>query len=181
MNLPGTHRDLGAVRARPLYRLMRALTQSAWDDNPLRQDRFAVHRRTRSVLFLWTAHEGWPDVQTVVLERYGAFESALLPIFRAASVRLNERHAVVNAMLAELPPGASIPAHVDTAPLFGAARRMHVPLQTNAEVTFTVDGEAIATPVGHLIEINNRRVHGVRNDGAMPRVHLIFDAVVVHH
>ena len=177
MNIEGTHRDYGRVRIAPLLDAMQDLREADWAADPMRQSQFTVHRNTQSVRLLWTAHTGWPDVPTVVLPAYEAFAPVLAPVFRAASARLGCHLGMVTAMLARLPAGHHIPAHVDQAALFGVAHRFHVALATHPQVRFEVDGQHVPMPLGQLIEINNRRRHGVFNHSPAARVHLIFDAV----
>jgi len=55
---------------------------------------------------------------------------------------------------------------------------VHLPVVTNDSVLFTVGGETKTLPAGELFEINNRRMHSVRNDSAEDRVHLILDFVL---
>jgi hypothetical protein len=77
-------------------------------------------------------------------------------------------------MLARLPAGGEVSRHSD-----GEAshfiHKIHVPLMTNAETVFHVGNKSMHMPVGDIIEVNNKRVHSVKNEGANDRIHLIFE------
>lgn len=71
-------------------------------------------------------------------------------------------------------PGHSIPEHVDAqAPDWWA--RVHVPLATNAESRFVVDGVPRHLEEGVAYLVNTERPHAVTNDGLTPRVHWMVD------
>ncbi len=73
--------------------------------------------------------------------------------------------------------GGMIEEHYDAAPSFAVGHRIHVPLCTNADVTFTIDGDPYKLEVGKAYELNNLVDHGVVNEGVEDRYHLIFDYV----
>ena len=58
------------------------------------------------------------------------------------------------------------------------SHRIHLSIITNDEVWFTVGNETIHMREGELYEINNRRMHSVKNAGSEDRVHLIMDYVL---
>ena len=76
--------------------------------------------------------------------------------------------------MALLPAGGEVSEHSD-----GHAshyiHKIHVPLITNPETTFHVGKKARHLPVGEIVEVNNKRVHAVKNNGAQDRVHFIFE------
>ena len=53
--------------------------------------------------------------------------------------------------------------------------RVHIPLQTNDKVTFTVGGEDRVMQCGEVIEIDNLKEHRVVNNGDTDRIHLVID------
>ena len=50
-----------------------------------------------------------------------------------------------------------------------------MPLTTNPQVDFSVGGEARHIGEGEIWEINNTRIHAVKNRGMSMRIHLIVD------
>ncbi len=168
-------RCLGRVPARAVRLWARDLPQEAWWETPLRQERFAVHRQTSSVVLLWTAHESWPAIEVVRGPRLGEVEDALQPLLEAIMDRLGGDLRAANLLVARLPAGGRIPLHRDTAPFFAHAHRVHVPLATHPDVSFVVDGQRWPMEASHLYAIDNLRPHGVSNPGPRARVHLIAD------
>lgn len=82
---------------------------------------------------------------------------------------------VALAMIVKLMPDSDIIPHADESKYLGVVRRHHIPLKTNEEVLFHIDGESINMKVGECWEINNSRVHHVTNNSNEDRVHLIID------
>lgn len=174
MRLDSPTRSLGRVPARALRLAVRDREPELWLGPPTRESWFRVHAQTRSALLLWAQHRDFPQVTLSQGPLLPQFEPALRPILRAFEA-LYPRCGLANLILAMLPPGGTIPAHTDHSPFFAAAHRLHVPLFTNDDVTFTVDGAAVRMEASHLYEIDNRRTHAVHNGGGEPRVHLIAD------
>lgn len=71
-------------------------------------------------------------------------------------------------------PGTGLDPHVDD---MGPdwLMRIHVPLLTNPQSVFIVGGLNHRLDVGAAYRVNTLLEHSVRNDGATPRVHYIFD------
>ena len=82
---------------------------------------------------------------------------------------------VVKLMLAELAPGGVISEHRDQAPALILAHRCHVPILSNKDVAFIVDGEPHYLAPGVAYEFDNTRKHAVANRSSTRRVHLICD------
>lgn len=175
MQLDTTHRDLGRVPVRGLRLWARDADEAVWMEDTLRQDSFKVHARTQSVILLWTDHSDFPRLHRRPWPRWDELRPLLWPAVRWARHQTGAKGPLCTTMLARLLPGEHIPAHTDSAHFFGVARRFHVPLLTHERVEFRVDGERIAMPASHLVEIDNRRHHAVFNGSDTPRVHLIFD------
>jgi hypothetical protein len=79
-------------------------------------------------------------------------------------------------LLARLPPGAFIPAHVDRLPYFAKTLRLHIPVQSNADVHMICDDLTYSMRPGEIWALNNSTTHGVWNaHGTASRTHLICD------
>ncbi len=99
----------------------------------------------------------------------------LLPIMEQAAKGLGyKNYRFPRVMLARLPAGGEISGHSD-----GEAshyiHKIHVPLITNPETIFHVGFKSKHLQVGEIFEVNNKRFHAVRNDGALDRIHFIFE------
>jgi hypothetical protein len=99
----------------------------------------------------------------------------LLPIMEQAAQNLGYRdYRFPRVMLARLAAGGEVSRHSD-----GEAshyiHKIHVPLITNKETIFHIGQQSQHLPVGEIYEVNNKRVHAVRNDGKHERIHFIFE------
>lgn len=77
-------------------------------------------------------------------------------------------------MLSAVMAGDSIPPHTDGQPP-QYVTRIHVPLMSNEQSFFIVEGIPHAMPVGAAYLVDTRKLHAVVNDGTTPRVHFMFD------
>ena len=107
--------------------------------------------------------------------------SSVQRLVDAALSHLPKGGIVTRVQLARMQPGARIEPHTDSSPILVAAHRLHVPITTNADVEFMVDGERVVMEAGKLCELNNRRPHWVNNHGDHQRTHLIIDYLPAEH
>jgi hypothetical protein len=78
--------------------------------------------------------------------------------------------------LLRLAPGAVIREHRDRGACYAdGCFRLHVPITTNSQTRFVVDGESLRMQPGECWYADFTLPHSVRNDGATDRVHLIID------
>jgi hypothetical protein len=56
--------------------------------------------------------------------------------------------------------------------------RVHIPVQTNAQVEFYLDGALLQMNVGEAWYLNFNLKHRVENGGAQDRVHLVIDCIL---
>jgi hypothetical protein len=84
--------------------------------------------------------------------------------------------AAQRCLLARLPPGARITAHIDKAPYFSKTLRIHVPVVTQGQAFMYCAGLAYRMQPGEVWALNNSAMHGVWNAHATEaRTHLICD------
>ncbi|WP_413993702.1 aspartyl/asparaginyl beta-hydroxylase domain-containing protein [Labrys okinawensis] len=80
--------------------------------------------------------------------------------------------------LMQLAPGSVIREHRDHDLRFeDGAVRFHIPITTNAEVDFRLNGQRIVMNPGSAWYLRLSDPHSVANRGACSRVHLVIDAV----
>jgi hypothetical protein len=81
--------------------------------------------------------------------------------------------------LMRLGPGSIIRLHADHDLGFQYGRaRLHVPVVTNPDVEFVLDGERVVLGEGECWYLDLSRPHAVANRGAAARIHLVIDAAV---
>lgn len=86
---------------------------------------------------------------------------------------------VMSARLLKLAPGATIKAHRDPDLAFESGEaRLHVPILTNPDVEFLIDGQRVAMEAGTCWYINANLRHQVANRGSSDRIHLVVDCAV---
>ena len=79
-------------------------------------------------------------------------------------------------LLARLPPGRAVAAHIDQGPYFAGTLRLHVPVTTSDRVYMFCAGLTYRLRPGEVWALNNGARHGVLNDDpALARTHLICD------
>jgi hypothetical protein len=106
---------------------------------------------------------------TEVLER--------CPYFRA--VLATFRCPISSVRLLKLKAGSSILEHTDAQLGYeDGEARLHVPIVTDPNVEFFVDGRRLPMEVGQCWYVNVSLPHRVDNHGDTERVHLVIDCVV---
>jgi hypothetical protein len=171
-------RDLGEVDIGALSDTILGLEPEAWLLNQKRQNDYDVHRRTESIVMVFTDGSGWPDISVTRESGWELLAETAVPVMHG----ILERHyppggTIIRAMAAKLLPGEVITPHRDSHPSFAYGHRIHVPITTNSRVRFMIDGRPYRFEVGHAYEINNLLTHSVMNKGTEARITFIFDYV----
>ena len=148
-----------------------------WDKFQLRQKRFKSHSYTRTIAIRWCElKDGKATPQ--VLDLLYAPEA-----FRNAANRCAEQFenyyggSAVTLLLTELVPGQDVPMHRDKGAVLTQCHRCHLPIVTDPDVQFIVDGEVFHMEAGQAYEFDNVRLHGVKNLSNSARVHLISNVI----
>jgi mannose-6-phosphate isomerase-like protein (cupin superfamily) len=76
--------------------------------------------------------------------------------------------------------GREVPRHVDSHYYWRTHWRIHIPVITNPDVTFTCGGETVHMDPGECWLFDSFRWHRVHNGGAQARIHLVIDTVGGH-
>ncbi|MDH3388028.1 MAG: aspartyl/asparaginyl beta-hydroxylase domain-containing protein [Gammaproteobacteria bacterium] len=86
---------------------------------------------------------------------------------------------LLSVRLLRLGPGSIIKEHVDhSLSLEDAELRLHVPVQTNAEIEFWLDDKLVPLEAGETWYLNVNRPHRVENNSDEYRVHLVLDCEI---
>lgn len=172
----GSIRRLGAVDVTRLREAVLALPESIWDaENASKPNRFGALDATRHIVFRFVSNfRDWRESFDRPL--MAEWKPLLEPVLAAATAPYGyARGAFPRVMLARMAPGGIIHPHRDENPAAKWPHKVHVPLLTNAEVSFYVDGVPYHFAEGEAVEVNNMGVHAVENRGATDRIHLIFE------
>lgn len=102
---------------------------------------------------------------------------ARFPCFHAVAASFDMPLGAVR--LLKLAPGAEIRPHTDEFLGYDDGQvRLHIPVQTNPEVEFRLDGERLEMAPGEVWYADFNRLHSVVNRGDCDRVHLVVDGRV---
>jgi Aspartyl/Asparaginyl beta-hydroxylase len=163
--------DIAALRERVL-----ALPEAVWNaENQSKPNRFGALDATRHIIFRFVSNfVDWRDSYDRPL--WQDWKPLLEPVLAEATGPYGyRRSAFPRVMLARMAPGGVIHPHRDENPAAKWPHKIHVPLLTNDEVLFHVDGRAFQFAEGEAVEVNNMAVHAVENRGSTDRIHLIFE------
>ena len=169
-------RRLGRVAIRPLKEAVAALPESLWDsENANKPNRFGALDATRHIVCRFVSNfRDWR--QSYDRPMWHQLMPLLQPVLRAATSPYGyQRGAFPRVMLARMAPGGVIHPHRDENLAAKWPHKIHVPIQTNDDVTFHVDGIGYRLEEGEAVEVNNMGLHAVENRGATDRIHLIFE------
>lgn len=169
-------RRLGAVDIAGLRQAVLALPEATWDaENADKPNRFEALDRTRHVVFRFVADfNDWRSGYDRPL--WDEWKALLEPVLAQAVAGYGyARGAFPRVMLARMAPGGVIKPHRDANPAAKWPHKVHVPLLTNDQVTFFIDGTGYHLPEGEAVEVSNMALHAVHNDGDTDRIHLIFE------
>src|SRR5215469_1684247 len=112
------------------------------------------------------------------MDRYQATEHlARTPYFQEILDGIECPKEVVRLLF--LPPAGHIKDHFDfhTNFQFGLIR-LHIPIQTHPDVAFIIEGRRMSWKAGELWYGDFSRVHSVKNDSELVRVHMVIDILI---
>jgi len=153
-----------------------------WLLDTSRQETYVVHENTFMYELLWFNYAWRPGQEVAVVEKntfYGEASAELQAIYKNLEARVGG--IVVHSEIVSMNPKSRIRVHKDRGDMLYLARRFHIPLKTNEQAFFTVEGEKFHLSEGKLYELNNVKYHGVRNDSNESRIHLIIDLLPREH
>lgn len=163
--------DIGSLRAAVL-----ALPESVWEaENADKPNRFEALDRASHIVFRFvSSFQDWRDAYDRPL--WAQWRELLEPVIAQAVEPYGyARGSFPRVMLARMGPGGVIKPHRDANAAAKWPHKIHVPLLTNEQVTFYVDGIGYHFAEGEAVEVNNMGVHAVANEGTSDRIHLIFE------
>ena len=173
---PEHYRDLGAVDIAPLLAMVERMGDQLWQaEDAVKENKFDVLGKTQHMVFRFTPGNADPR-GSYDNPAWPIWKRFLLPIMDAVTEQYgHEERAYSKVMLARLPAKEAIEPHYDGRGSNYTSHKVHVPLQTNPDVWFFVDGHKRHLEAGLAYEVNNIASHGAVNHGNEDRIHLIFE------
>ena len=175
MDIDTPLKPLGDIDAGALSQAVLGLDDATWKKNEQRQNRYEVHRHTRSIVLVFC--DG-PINDLVVSKENGwnLLSETAVPVMHELIGRAYPAGGtIIRAMAAKLLAGGRINPHFDSHVSFRRSHRIHVPITTNPRVRFMIDGRPYRLQPGQAYEINNQKTHSVINSGSDDRITFIFD------
>lgn len=169
-------RRLGNVDVAALREAVLAIPEAVWNaENADKPNRFEALDRTRHIVFRFVENfDDWR--QSYERPLWEQWRQRIEPVMAQAVEPYGYAQAAYpRVMLARMAPGGVIKPHRDANPAAKWPHKIHVPLVTNDQVTFFVDGVAYHFGQGEAVEVGNMAVHAVQNAGDTDRIHLIFE------
>jgi hypothetical protein len=169
-------RRLGNVDIAGLKEAVLALPESVWQaENESKPNRFGALDATQHIIFRFVSNFiDWR--QSYERPMWKEWRGLLEPVLAQATAAYGYEHGdFPRVMLARMAPGGVIHPHRDQNPAAKWPHKVHVPLQTNDEVIFFIDGTGYHLGEGEAVEVNNMGLHAVENRGTADRIHLIFE------
>jgi len=147
-----------------------------WNKYNFRQERYKDHSKTKTIPIIWS--ENFSEVKKWE-PYYTIFKDELLMLENFLLNNLCPSGKIMSAILINLPSGECIGRHVDANPVgerFNRCHRIHIPITTNNQCLFEIDGEIKNMKVGEVWEISNvNKKHSVSNNGETDRIHFLID------
>ena len=173
---PALVRHLGAVDTDALRAHVGRLSEKVWrQEDATKENDYFCFTHTRHIVFRFI-HGNRTPLRYYSRPIWKVWQRWLLPVMARAAAPYGYAEPVYpKAMLARLAAGCGIDTHVDGEGSHPLTHRIHVPLQTNARATLTVNGTDFHLEHGHAFEVNNLVPHGVFNGGEEDRIHFIFE------
>ena len=173
---PTSVRLLGPVDVAALRVQVARLSEKVWErENAVKENDFFCFIHTRHIIFrfiplnntgvcyysrpIWKVWRRWLlPVMTQTAAAYGYVE----PVYP-------------KAMLARVAAGHGIDLHEDRGGMTSLVHKIHVPIETSPQATFTVGSDTFHLEAGSAYEVNNMAPHGAFNGGTRDRIHFIFE------
>ena len=146
-----------------------------WDEFDIRQKIFIEHRYTKTIPLIFNYDFNSFDV--VPTKHLLIFQNELNKLESYLKNTIKKDGYIMRAILVKLLKNSIIPPHVDVVgKTLVLGKRLHIPIVTNKDCLFSVGDDIRNLNVGEIWEINNdKKTHGVSNNGDEDRIHLIVD------
>ena len=172
---PEIYEVLGNYPVDQLLEKVKTLTEDDWSAWKGRQV-FPHQRGSQTIVFLNEAEPNVPSYANDIFnEKYiNLFNPELDEIYSTIRT-VHPNGSPRRVMLVNRPAGCVVGKHYDLGEHLVRCRRIHLAIQTDPAVIFTVDNAEFHIELGVLTEINNQKEHSVANNSEIDRIHLMVD------
>jgi aspartyl/asparaginyl beta-hydroxylase (cupin superfamily) len=176
MNINTNYKDLLFYNTEKIKKALDEADQKIWELDTFRQRTYDQHKKTQSIVYIWSeADDHHYDNVKIPIPREDSDELNR-EVYKAADLikeKFSKNSVITRLMLAKLTKECHIGEHSDPGNLT-KIHRCHLPIITNDECLFYINGEPYNFKENFAVEINNQRRHKVYA-GNEDRIHLICD------
>ncbi len=179
MDIGVSYKELFKYEPDLLARLLADADDEIWLKNDFRQKAFAVHKNTKSIVYVWS---NFSDVNYQLVETHipdnnpDPIHQEVWKVAHKIRDCYGTGARITKLMLAKLDKRSEIMPHTDNGNL-REIHRCHLPVITTDECVFFINNEPHTFKPTFAFEFNNQRMHGVKNNSDHDRVHLICDVL----
>ena len=153
------------------------LFNSEWFIDTSTQNMYWPHKSTNTYFLIEHSYD-WQYGDKYMPE----FKYLDIELWEAVKPIVNYLESIIDGkmgkvMLVNLPGGKDVLEHKDSGDYLDIVRRFHIPIITNKNVYFQIEDEVKNMKAGECWEINNSKLHSVKNEGVENRVHLMIDVM----
>lgn len=173
------YRFAGTFDVKKIKQRIFCIDESVWDEFNERQNIFDAHKNTKSIPILWSLQ----SLESLNVSDKTKYYDILLKEDELLSIKNNIKQyygdgKILRILYTRLKSKSKISPHVDSGRGLEIPNRIHIPIITNENIIFIVNGEKKHMKEGEMWEINNQKLHSVLNNSDYDRVHLIIDYLV---
>jgi hypothetical protein len=155
-----------------LKKCILSLSEDNWKEFTYRQNNIVGHKDTLTIPLLFDQKQSSREIKH---PKYEMFAGHLKTISDYLS-SLGEPSKIKRANLVLLKAKSLISTHIDKGEFLQSTHRIHIPIITNENCYFVIEGKQEQFKESELWEINNTgKYHSVHNEGDSDRIHLIID------
>ena len=176
MKLDSPFKYIGKFNVNPLLKYLPPTSDPLWSKNTFRQTLYNGHRDTKSIIFIWESNgDGDYNINDQELIN-SSLGKEVIKIVDKIKENYNNS-SVSKLMIVSMIPKGLIDYHKDGG-ILTKMRRIHLPLLTDRNCIFEIDGTRFSFPKGFCFEFDNTRTHSVDNRSEIERIHIILDLIV---
>jgi hypothetical protein len=142
-----------------------------WEVYQFRQKTYSHHSKTKTIPLMW-------DEDKLIVKYHKDYKlfKFTLKFIEDLLIGILGNGKIETAILINLPKKEKINSHYDVGEYFNKRNRIHIPIITNKDCIFQINGELKNMKEGEIWEINNNeKEHSVENGGIEDRIHLLID------
>ena len=170
--------ELGEVHEKKLNKLTKKILahDHLWEEEDKKKpNKFQCFQTTRHIIFQYPTNLE-DHTNSKYTELWKEWKPVLKPIITDVTKQYQFKLGkTARIMLANIMPGGVIGKHIDQNKSADVPHKIHVPIKTDSHAQFFEEDASYYLQRGYAYEVNNKILHGVKNDSTNERIHSIFD------